>query len=665
MASKRTVEKEQRLARLFSQLQAAGEDGEYERGLKIVESILSLSPGDPDALHCKVVCLVHNSRFASALKLIESLSGRGGKKAAATEAGEAARSYHFEKAYCLYRLERYEESRKALTCLPPEDARGKELNAQIAYRLEEYEKARAAYASLIKGSADDFSGERLANYTAAAALSNRAASAGGPERAAGADSLGESTMEQCFNKACFLLSEGRGREAEEVLRKAEELCRTSLMEEEDDITEEEIESELAVIRVQLACAMQLQGKSKDSLAAYSSVLRQKTGDSPHFVIAANNVLVLNKDRDVFDSKKKVKMLTSEGAMKKMTSAQRRGILFNRCLFALQTNQLEQCRALVDELASSYPSSEECILAQTGLLVREKRIARSIDALTTHLKSHSPSSPLLYLTLAQLHNIQGNLSKVCSLLRSLPSLPLHLGVVCVLVSHLTLTGTTHSAMEVLDQAVSFWQKEPKSHATKSLLRSLTLYTADYKMGQGSAQEAASILETLQSEHSDDLRVRAKLVAAYCKYDPQKAEILAKTFPSPAVSTGEVSVDVLEQMPSFRHTRRQLAKPDMGETGTTEVKPRTKRKKKRKPRLPKDFNPSKPQDPERWLPMRERSYYRKGRKKGFSSVRGTQGTSYTSANLTALLDASKPKYKPSTEDDAAGECTCVCVRVCVCV
>ena len=51
------------------------------------------------------------------------------------------------------------------------NARGKELNAQIAYRLEEYEKARAAYASLVKESADDFSGERLANYAAAAALS--------------------------------------------------------------------------------------------------------------------------------------------------------------------------------------------------------------------------------------------------------------------------------------------------------------------------------------------------------------------------------------------------------------------------------------------------------------------------------------------------------------
>ena len=39
---------------------------------------------------------------------------------------------------------------------------------------------------------------------------------------------------------------------------------------------------------------------------------------------------------------------------------------------------------------------------------------------------------------------------------------------------------------------------------------------------------------------------------------------------------------------------------------------KKKKKKKKRLPKDL--SKPIDPERWLPMRERSYFRGRRAKG---------------------------------------------------
>ena len=201
MASK-PQEEEQKLVRLFSQLQAAGEDGEYERGLKITEKILSLSPNDPDALHCKIVCLVHSSKFAEALKLIETLSRKGGG-----QGKDAVRSYHFEKAYCLYRLERYEESRKTLESLPREEERVRELLAQIAYRLEDYDRASVVYSPLVRERSDEFDSERKANYAAALALGGQ-----GREQAAGIESLPGETMEQCFNKACCLLAMGRRRE---------------------------------------------------------------------------------------------------------------------------------------------------------------------------------------------------------------------------------------------------------------------------------------------------------------------------------------------------------------------------------------------------------------------------------------------------------------------
>ena len=86
-------------------------------------------------------------------------------------------------------------------------------------------------------------------------------------------------------------------------------------------------------------------------------------------------------------------------------------------------------------------------------------------------------------------------------------------------------------------------------------------------------------------------------------------------------------------------------------SAEVKSKQKRKKKRKPRLPKNYDPSVPPDPERWLPLRERSYYRRSRRKGgvVPLVRGTQGSSAASANLMSQLDASKPP--PSKPPDAA--------------
>ena len=90
-------------------------------------------------------------------------------------------------------------------------------------------------------------------------------------------------------------------------------------------------------------------------------------------------------------------------------------------------------------------------------------------------------------------------------------------------------------------------------------------------------------------------------------------------------------------------------------TTEMVSKTKKKKKRKPRLPKNFDPSVDPDSERWLPLRERSYYRKSRRKGgmAATARGTQGSSAASANLMSQLDASKPAITKQVADTAAGE------------
>ena len=51
---------------------------------------------------------------------------------------------------------------------------------------------------------------------------------------------------------------------------------------------------------------------------------------------------------------------------------------------------------------------------------------------------------------------------------------------------------------------------------------------------------------------------------------------------------------------------------------------KPRKLHKSRIPKDFDPNKKPDPERWLPLRDRSYYKPKGKKGKKKAEGlTQG------------------------------------------
>lgn len=55
-----------------------------------------------------------------------------------------------------------------------------------------------------------------------------------------------------------------------------------------------------------------------------------------------------------------------------------------------------------------------------------------------------------------------------------------------------------------------------------------------------------------------------------------------------------------------------------------KPKPAKKRVRKSKLPKDYDPSKTPDPERWLPLKDRSTYRaKGRKGRQKAAEKTQG------------------------------------------
>lgn len=126
-------------------------------------------------------------------------------------------------------------------------------------------------------------------------------------------------------------------EAEKKLKIAEKMCKEGL--EEDGASEEEIENELGVIRVQLGYCLQLQGREKEAQALYTAALKAKPDDIALVAVASNNLVCLNKDQNVFDSKKRMKSATHESLEHKLTSRQRRNIAYNQCLLAFYTDQV--------------------------------------------------------------------------------------------------------------------------------------------------------------------------------------------------------------------------------------------------------------------------------------------------------------------------------------
>ena len=218
------------LPRLFSRLQRAIEDEDDEGVLNITKKILDISRDDPDALHCRVVSLIHLSQFEPALQLIRSINKR--------RKGGEGKVFRLEEAYCLYRQEKYQDTLSVLSTLPREEVKVLELEAQVAYRQEEYQKAQRLYQQLLGLEKDKE--ERMANYYAASSLQADGAMETTP--------YVTNTMEQCFNLACSRLVSGCGQDAMELLNRADSLYRESL--EEEGLTEEEIVEEMAVIEVQ-------------------------------------------------------------------------------------------------------------------------------------------------------------------------------------------------------------------------------------------------------------------------------------------------------------------------------------------------------------------------------------------------------------------------------
>ena len=632
MATKTEID----LPKLFSQLQVAGEDEDYEWGLDISEKILKVFPDDQDAISCRIVSLIQLSEYEDALKAINRASKSVGKEV-----------YAYEKAYCQYKSEKYLQGLQTLSDLPVERQSSVavlDLTAQIQYRLEQYEKSAQSF-QRARGVKD--SQERSANMVAALSYCSYDTVA-----VLLSDSpIEEDSMELCFNLATTYLNTcstntGRLDKAVALLRKAEGFCEEMIADDEDN------EPEMIPIQIQLGHALHCQGQFEAALKAYGSLLKQKPSSVVHTMTAANNVIVLNRDKDIFDSKKKIKLISNEQGLKKLNSRQQSVVLFNRCLFALQINQLEQCRQLLQDFKKSFPKAEEVILIESALLNREKKSLECCTLMEKCLETTPLCSVLVYLTLAQFYMGQGNHAKVCEVLEKVPELPKYLGIVSVLVSQYTFAGEEDSCKRLLEKVLGFWKgrQDIGSSDKEKVLRTI----GQYKLQRGFPEEAADIFEYLFNSDKSNVGYLASLISAYSRYNPQKAEELGSQLSQSYPTSSAVDVNALEQMPSFRHTRRQVAKSEVAKkavntaTGLTTTKEK-KKKKKGKPKLPKNYDPLKPPDPERWMPLRERSYYRKSKKKGQQTGigRGTQGLSAASAAMAAKLDASKPN--PSDTKD----------------
>jgi signal recognition particle subunit SRP72 len=251
--------------------------------------------------------------------------------------------------------------------------------------------------------------------------------------------------------------------------------------------------------------------------------------------------------------------------------------------------------------------------------------------------------------AQIAASAGEYVKAIAALAAIPEIAATPARVATLVALHELAGNAEGADAVLDEMMA-------AGSAGGAPPEVLLRVAERKLQQGRAVEAAAIYADIVGSRSavaggpdeDDRNAAlAGVVAAKCADgDMLGAESVANTLfvaLVTALGTGAApDADDLEQtLPASvvaraaevaRKLGRKRSEARGGAGGdANDAKPK-KRRRKKNTILPKGFdaaNPGPPPDPERWLPLRERSTYRGKRKK--VNVRGAQGAANMSTDL----------------------------------
>ncbi|KAF1991075.1 signal recognition particle protein [Aulographum hederae CBS 113979] len=597
---------------------------------------LKKSKADPEAQHVRIVALLKLDRFDDALRAFE-------------EGGDALKQRaRLEWAYALYKsgeLERAEEVAGEVG-----GRGGLHVLAQTTYRAERFERAMECYGRL--GEEGEEAGEEendLRFNRSAVEAQLEWAGKGYLVRKKRPEREDLEAFEGAYNAACGSIARGELGQGEVLLKRAKDLCSAS-----EELTDSEKEAELLPILVQRAYVLTRLGRADEANAEITAMgLSESMAKIPD--ASTRHVAQVNA-------------LTSAADPENPFIMQRRfqqssQIPKNDALFSFQSAILQQDRYTLDLLclkgngvansthariaSAASPTTDAGIntLAVLNVAAKARVNPQTFSAAESKvvlkevlpMLEKRPTDVGLLLTVIQLYLLTNNHGPAVMLLESFfaklseskdsSNLDVRFapGLVGTLVSLYAVQGRTSQIRTELAKATSYWREKQKDGPPADS----NLAKAAGKSLLGSNQEkdllaAGEIFEDLLSKNSSDRSAVAGVVAAYATsmQDKLKKEHIDSLTPVPRLIAG-IDVDALEEagVASLPSTTSSSSKKRPAEK--EKEKPRKKKKMQPK-RMPKNYEEGKKMDPERWIPMRDRSYWRPKKKKGKGRDAGaTQG------------------------------------------
>ncbi|KAL2119134.1 hypothetical protein VTJ04DRAFT_6094 [Mycothermus thermophilus] len=624
---------------------------DHQEALNIASAALRAAKGHPahlaTAQHTLVVALLNLDRFDDALRAI-------------AEAGDAlADTCALEKAYALYKtgdLDAAEAVLRKAGIDSPAAHRGlKHLAAQIAYRAEKFDKAAATYKELSANDGGAQHGEENDLRINLSATNSQLEWQGKgwlvPDREKQPAREDLEAFETAYNAACGCISRGDFAKAAVLLKRSRDLCEAA-----EDLDDDEKKAELVPIIVQQAYVCTKLGKFEEAEVLQKSLSLDDAPDSSAKIAARTNSLVFKPESNPYLAQRLAEQLPEPKGNDRLFEFQSSVRTHNNFVLDLHAQKFSGVARSTAKILSNDPvpsiASSKCDLGvlRAAAAARLKTGEDALREILPVLKSQ-PNDIGLLLTAIQLYVQLNNPGPAIDLLEAFfarletAATSEHFdvrftpGLVALAIS-LYRTQNRHVAIrQELAKAAAYWQKKTDAAAGSpspgtSVLRAagVELLRSSHPADLAAAGEAFT---RLVAASPDDRLARAGLVASFATTDFSRAEPHLDVLPSVEALTKGVDVAALleagvapapappQTVQPARGTKRSAATEQQQQERAKEPQqPALKTRRKRK--LPKNFDPDKQPDPERWLPLRDRSSYRpKGKKGRKRAQEATQG------------------------------------------
>ncbi|PZD25282.1 SRP72 domain containing protein [Pyrenophora tritici-repentis] len=638
-------------AKSLSSLLAQASIEDHDEVLKAANAAIKKSKSDQDAQHTKAVALLHLDRYEDALTVFE----------ATTELQTKAR---FEYAYALYKTGNAAKAVEVVQAAGPDSGRGmKHMLAQAAYRSENFAQATRIYKELADQNDEREEYDIRIN---SGAVDAQLEWTGQGELAQKKQPTREDleVFETAFNAACGSISRNEFGQAHVCLKRAKDLCNAL-----SDLSEEEKQAELLPITVQQVYVLIQLGKLDEAEELATKIPFADIKElSTRYIAQVNSIAASKKLSNPYLSHRLFHASPQPPVTDQHFSYQSNILRQDEYVMSLLSQKVDGVASSTEKVIAASPAPSLSPAVNMAAVLNAAAHVRNAETEKAALKEivplleKRPNDVGLILTITHLYVITNNYAAATHLLESFfkrleqsgsaSDLDARFspGLIATIVSLYAQQGRPGASKNELAKAAEYWRKPHKSKTeapSKSLMVAAGTALLDTHNPEN-VKSAGEIFKGLYDQDNDDRAAIAGLVAAYSITDPSSipAELLSY-LPEANRLVSEIDAVELEKVgvPLGTLTSVNLGAVSQKRSAPTKEAP-SRAKRLRKARMPKDYEEGKKVDPERWLPMRDRSYYRPKGRKGKKRAEGlTQGGVVENEKGTPAAQEKKAESYPS--------------------